>query len=170
MKNKCIYLVLTQTNTYLARIIKYYTKNKYSHISIAFDDECNEMYSFGRKYDRNPFIGMFKREKLDQGVFNNKNSSMAIYKVSVNGYQYKKIRKIIREIERTNKGYNIFGLLTAALKIKLNRKKYYCSEFVYEVLSNEKVEILSKNEICFNPEDIIQKDFKLLYEGFIKEY
>ena len=45
---KKIYLVLAHTGTTLATIIKYYTKDEFSHVSIALDDELEEMYSFGR--------------------------------------------------------------------------------------------------------------------------
>lgn len=42
---KQIYIVLTHTGTVLSRMIKMYTKGKFSHISIAFDKDLNEMYS-----------------------------------------------------------------------------------------------------------------------------
>ena len=50
MKN--IYLIITYTGTLPAKLIKLYTKNEYSHISISLDKELNEMYSFARK---NPY-------------------------------------------------------------------------------------------------------------------
>jgi len=45
-----IYIVLTHTGTLLSNLIKLYTKNDYSHVSLAFDEDLNEMYSFGRLY------------------------------------------------------------------------------------------------------------------------
>jgi hypothetical protein len=50
---KKVYIVLTSTTTYLARIIRTYTKDEYSHSSISLDKELNQMYSFGRL---NPYI------------------------------------------------------------------------------------------------------------------
>ena len=46
MKN--IYLIITYTGTIPAKLIKLYTKNEYSHISISLDKELTEMYSFAR--------------------------------------------------------------------------------------------------------------------------
>lgn len=57
---KKIYIIFSQNNTVLARIIKLITRNEYSHVSLSFDEKCRTMYSFGRKYDSNPFYGIFK--------------------------------------------------------------------------------------------------------------
>lgn len=172
MKNKKVYIVLTQTYTNVARIIKRITHDKYSHVSITFDPSCTIMYSFGRKYDIFPFIGIFKKEDINKGLFTkNKDSLMAIYELKVNQTQYKNIDKKIREIELDNKGYNIIGLILASIKIKLNRKKYYCSEFVYEVLSSKNVNVLDKDKILFRPEEIVEgKNFNKIYEGKIIDY
>lgn len=45
---KKIYIILTFTGTALSRIIKFATKVEFAHVSIALDEELNEMYSFGR--------------------------------------------------------------------------------------------------------------------------
>ena len=45
---KKIYIVLTHTGTTLSKIIKTYTKDEFSHVSIALDNKLQEMYSFGR--------------------------------------------------------------------------------------------------------------------------
>ena len=43
---KKIYIVLTHTGTILSKIIKYWTKDEFSHVSIALDEDLKEMYSF----------------------------------------------------------------------------------------------------------------------------
>ena len=172
MNNKKIYIVLTQTYTGIARTIKTITRNKYSHVSISFDKKCDHMYSFGRKWDWFPFIGIFKIEDIRKGLFqNNPNALIGIYEITVNEYKYKKIKKKIKEIENDNKGYNIIGLLLAEFRIKLNRKKYYCSEFVFEVLSSKKVNLVNSDNVLFRPEEIVSGTTnKLIYEGFIRDY
>ena len=69
MNEKKIYIVLTQTYTTIARIIKSITKDNYSHASISLDIKCNNMYSFGRKYIYFPFYGIFLKEDLRKGLF-----------------------------------------------------------------------------------------------------
>lgn len=172
MKDRKIYVVLTQTYTCIARAIKIISHEKYSHASIAFDDKCVEMYSFGRKYINFPFYGVFKREHIDSGLFaRNKNCLIAIYEINVTERQYIEIKNKIEEIKNTNKGYNIIGLLLAIFKIKLHRNKYYCSEFVYEVLSSDNVNVYNKNKIIFKPEDLVDnKKFNMIYEGKIRDF
>ncbi len=167
---KKVYLVLTQTYSGVARTIKFFTHEKYSHASIALDPKCEEMYSFGRKYKYIPFWGIFKEEELNKGLFRNKGSMISIYEIDVSEDQYNKIVDKINKIKKTNKGYNIIGLLLAYFRIKLHRNKYYCSEFVYEVLSSKGVDIYDKNKIKFKPMELIQKNFKKIYEGEIKEF
>ena len=42
---KEIYIVLTHTGTSLSRIIKYYTKDEFSNVSIALDLKLRQMLS-----------------------------------------------------------------------------------------------------------------------------
>ncbi len=168
MNERKVYIVLTQTYTTLARIIKSVTRDKYSHASLSLDPKCDKMYSFGRKYIYFPFYGIFLKEDLRKGLFSrNKNALVAIYEINVTNYQYNKIKEIYLD----NKGYNITGLLLAHFRIKLHRKKYYCSEFVYEVLSNNNVKILDNTKTLFKPEELIEnKKFNKIFEGKIKDY
>ena len=172
MNEKKIYIVLTQTYTTIARIIKSITKDNYSRASISLDIKCNNMYSFGRKYIYFPFYGIFLKEDLRKGLFiRNKNALIAIYEIKVTKKQYNKIKDKIKEIELNNKGYNIIGLLLAHFRIKLHRRKYYCSEFVYEVLSNKEIEIYNKENTLFKPEELITNNkFVKIFEGKIRDY
>ena len=172
MNEKKIYIVLTQTYTTIARIIKSITKDKYSHASISLDIKCNNMYSFGRKYIYFPFYGIFLKEDLRKGLFiRNKNALVAIYEIKVTKKQYNKIKDKIKEIEFNNKGYNIIWLLLAHFRVKLHRRKYYCSEFVYEVLSNKEIEIYNKENTLFKPEELITNNrFVKIFEGKIRDY
>ena len=64
-----LYITLTHTGTLLSRIIKVFTKDEFSHISIALDEELEEMYSFGRLHAYNPFWGGFVHDGIDTGTF-----------------------------------------------------------------------------------------------------
>lgn len=68
-QGKKIYIILTHTGTVLSKIIKGFTKDEFSHVSIALDIELKEMYSFGRLNPNNPFCGGFVHEYIDKGTF-----------------------------------------------------------------------------------------------------
>ena len=167
---KKVYLVLTQTYSGIAKTIKVITHEKYSHASLSLDPKCEEMYSFGRKYKYFPFYGIFKQENLNKGLFKKRGALISIYEIDITEDQYNKIKSNIMNIKKTNKGYNIIGLLLAYFKIKLHRNKYYCSEFVYEVLSSKGIEIYGKDKIRFRPMELVEKNFKKIYEGEIREF
>lgn len=161
---KSIYIVFSHSNSIISKIIKYFTNDKYSHVSISLDDTCEHMYSFGRKYLRIAFIGCFNIESIKKGLYKiHKDSNMAIYKLEVTEKQYNKIVEKIKDIRNNSKGYNIIGLLLAQFRIRVNRNKYYCSEFVYKILSNDEVNILSKDSEIFKPMELLNiKDLELI--------
>lgn len=171
MNTVSIYIVLTQTYTLLARTIMIVTKEEYSHASISFNKSCTKMYSFARKYPRNPIIGVFKEESINKDLFQmQKKSRIAIYEIKTTKDKFILIKNKIKEIENNNKGYNVIGLFLASLGIKTNRKKYYCSEFVYKVLSDEKIKILNERNKAVKPRDLITEKCKLIYEGKVSDY
>lgn len=167
-----IYIVLSQSYTVLAKLIKFVTKDKYSHISLSFDEECTNMYSIGRKYTYCPFIGEYKEESIYDGVFNlNKNAEILIYELNVTKNQYENIRKLLSKYGNSSKGYNFIGLILAIFNKKINRKKYYCSEFIYKILSDEGVNIFPKTNNIVKPMDFTGiMGLNKIYEGKIIEY
>ena len=89
---KKMYIILAHTGTVLATIIKYYTKDEFSHASIALDADLEEMYSFGRLNPYNPFIGSFVHEHINKGTFKRfKNTRAKVYSFFVTDEQYERL-------------------------------------------------------------------------------
>ena len=88
---KKIYIVLTHTGTNLSKLIKSYTKDEFSHISIGLDRELKQMYSFGRLNPYNPIWGGFVHEYIDQGTFKRFYLTKAkVYEWQITIWKYKK--------------------------------------------------------------------------------
>src|SRR5690554_467422 len=64
-----IYILLTDTGTLFARLIKRFTDAPYNHASIAFDAELKELFSFGRKNPTNPWDVGFVEENVSEGTY-----------------------------------------------------------------------------------------------------
>lgn len=171
MNNK-IYIVLTQSYTLLARLIRIVTKDKYSHVSLSFDEGCTNMYSIGRKYTHYPFVGVYKNESIYNGVFNlNPKAEILIYELNITNDQYDNIISLLNEYGKSSKGYNFIGLIFAIFNKKINRNKYYCSEFIYKILSDESVNLFPKTNNIVKPMDFINiSGLNKIYEGKIIEY
>jgi hypothetical protein len=165
-----IYLVFSQTYTIPSRIIKIFTRKPYSHVSLSFDNKFNCMYSFGRKSLRNFLNGGFVRENIKQGIFTfNSKAHCIIYKLKVTNDQYLRIKEYIKNIELNNYKYNMLGAILIPFNIKLTRKnKYYCSEFIYNLLCYAKV--IEEDKKIIVPHYLMNiNNLKLYYQGIIKE-
>lgn len=170
---KKIYFVLTYTGTILSKVVHIYTKQEFCHSSLSLDKDLNEMYSFGRYWAYNPFIGGFIKEEIDSGTFKRFiNTKAAIYSLEVTNWQYNLIKKEIRKFKRSKDKYsfNILGLAAIVFHKKLNRKnKFYCSEFVKYLVDVGNIE----NDL---PEIVRPQDFQLIdnvelvYEGKLSDF
>ena len=169
-----IYLIQSCTGTVLSDIIKGYTKNQYTHISISLDKELNEMYSFGRLNPYNPFWGGFVHEYVDKGTFARfYNTDSAIFELEVTDEQYEKVKQKIGYVEKNKEAYkfNIAGLfMVAANKRRVKKNTFYCAEFVRYVLKRSKIntKVLPK---IIKPQDFSKLEgLSLVYEGKLRDY
>lgn len=170
-----IYILLTHTGTVFSRTIKVFTKEPYTHVSIAFDVELNEVYSFGRKKTNNPLIAGFVREYTDKGVFKKYiNTSCAILELEMTLEQYNNLRIIMESfIEDKNKyKYNLIGLVGIVTGYKIERKNaYFCSHFVAAVLEKSGMKLFNKKPVFVTPYDFRTCKFlNLIYSGKLNDY
>lgn len=170
---KKIYIILTSTPTYLARMIRTCTKAEYSHSSIALDKELNQMYSFGRLNAYIPFWGGFTRESVDFGSFKRfKNSGVEVYSLTVTESKYKEIKRTIEKFQKTKGDYNfnIPGMFAVAFnkRIKFDNA-FYCAEFVKYVLEDNNINTGLPDTI--SPEDFRNMNGLVLeYSGTLSDY
>ncbi|RLL42813.1 hypothetical protein D8M04_14785 [Oceanobacillus piezotolerans] len=172
MKKRTIYLLFTDTGTYLSRAIHFYTKEALNHVSISFDSRLEEVYSFGRKNPRNPFIGGFIKEDVQSAFF--KKANCAIYRCTLTEEEYAVIFNNIKAIEarKNDYRYNFIGLFGVLLQIQIHRKSaYFCSQFVATVLKDLNAFQFSK-PICFiTPNDIRKhEELECIYAGKLVDY
>lgn len=171
---KKIYIILTHTGTILSKIIKLFTNNKYTHVSISLDREMDQMYSFGRLNPYNPFVGGFVREGINIGTFKRfKNTKTEVYSLEIKDEEYQRIKEIIENMSINKKDYkfNIRGLIFAFFRKRHIRKnKFYCSEFVRYILENSNIKLEDISKVI-KPEDFRKlKILHLEYEGLLRKY
>lgn len=170
---KKIYIVLTHTGTTLSKIIKSYTKDEFSHVSIALDNELQEMYSFGRLHPYNPFWGGFVHEYIDKGTYKRFYKTKAkVYSYEVTEEQYEKLKNNIKQIEINKEDYkfNIIGLFVVGFHKKIGKEKsFYCAEFVKYVI--EKANINMELPTIIKPEDFKNLEgSQEIYNGLLRKY
>ncbi|TQR19638.1 hypothetical protein [Psychrobacillus vulpis] len=169
---KTIYIILSNTGTLFSKAIGVYTRKELNHASIAFDDELNEMYSFGRKNKNNPFIGGFIKEDPTNGLF--KRATCAIYKCQVTLQDYNRMRNKIRLIERQKElyKYNLIGLFGVAMNIKIEREHaFFCSQFVATIMNECQSSKLHVSPCLVQPHHFEElSSLNLLYRGNLQTY
>ncbi|WP_066892036.1 hypothetical protein [Clostridium nigeriense] len=175
MNKKNIYLVFSNTGTMLAKCINYYTKDKYVHVSLSFDESFKKMYSFGRVFPSNPFIGGLVEENLKDGVYKKfQNSQCIIYRVQVSNKQYLLLKEELEKFLKDQKKYkySLLGLIGVIINKPIKRSnRYFCSEFVSHLLIKSNIYDSDKIPSLTKPSDLLninQKEF--IYEGLTYEY
>ncbi len=172
---KPVYIVVSQTGTILSRILKCITRKEYNHASISLSEDLNIMYSFGRKNPYNPFWAGFVKESADFGTFKRfSNTKIIVLKLLLTAKEYIDICQFINFMEKHPKsyGYNYLGLYLAAFKIPFtSKKRYYCSEFVKDVLVKYNVEGASELEKIVHPMSFLSMpNSETVYCGKLKDY
>lgn len=170
---KKIYIVLTFSGTILSRLIKMYTKDKYTHVSISLDSNLNNMYSFGRLNPYNAFVGGFVQESPDYGTFKRfKNSNVMIYSLDIEENKYNHIVQMIKHFKENKQKYkfNILGLFCVAINKRIKKQNsFYCAEFIKYLLDESKID----NNL---PEIVKPSHFLMLnknntvYTGLLNKY
>ncbi|MFD2762435.1 hypothetical protein [Lentibacillus juripiscarius] len=172
MSSKTVYLLFTDTGTCLARVINFVTRQPLNHVSITFDPELREVYSFGRKRPRNPFIGGFVKEDVQSSFLSS--SDCALYAYVLTEEDCQRVKKRIAEIEKNKRHYkyNFIGLFGVLLQIRLRRDNaLFCSQFVATVLLDATAVNFSKPACFMTPTDIRNhKGMRLVYEGRLADY
>lgn len=171
---KKIYIALMHTGTLLSNIIKCYTKDEFSHVSIALDSELKEMYSFGRLHAYNPFWGSFVHEELNKGTYKRfKNTKTEVYSLIITDEQYEKIKKVINYFKENQPKYrfNFIGLACVGINKKIRRKnRFYCAEFVRHIMKTSGILVNDLPELI-RPEDFKKlQGIKLEYKGLLRKY
>lgn len=169
-----IFIILSSTNTTLARAIRKCAGTEFSHTSLALDNNFEEMFSFSRRKTNNPLIGRMKKESFDTGIFaKSKDCLCQVYTAKVTDDQMKILKNKVNYFLNSKKEFkfNNLGLFACWFKIKFPRKyKRVCSQFVSECLTEACPEIiLPKHYWIMQPEDFkYVKNIDLIYRGNLK--
>lgn len=133
-----IYIVLTRSETLLSRMICFITGAEYTHASLSLDRSLNYMFSFGRRWTRNPFVGCFRREDINEGVYANAAVVPGtVIRIDVTTDQYNAAARLVGDFLLNNHlyGYNYFGLMKQTVgRTHYSEHRFFCSEFVYYIL------------------------------------
>jgi hypothetical protein len=169
-----IYVVLSRSQTVLSSIIHILKGDSFTHASLSLDPNLEHMFSFGRKWASNPFIGCFRQERLNEGMYKSvSNLPGAVIKLPVSAEQYRKAAKQIGSFQASRNafGYNYMGLLGNIFgNPAQSRDRFFCSEFVYHVLLNCGICDFGIQRQRVRPQDLLALDGEIVFEGNLMQY
>lgn len=174
MDSKKIYVVLLRSTTVLSRLIHHIKGDEYTHAALAFDEELNYMFNFGRRRPGNPFIGCFKHERLDDGVY--KKAPILpgiILGITVTPEQYARVLDLFEKflLDSHMYSYNYLGLFGNLFQRNhRNDYRFFCSEFVYHILFESGICDLKKPRGLVRPQDLLHINGEIVYAGDLKHY
>lgn len=171
---KSIYILLSKSDTYVSKMIKIVTSDYYTHSSIAFDASLEPLYSFARRFSYSPLPAGIRHESLCDGYFK-KHSDIpcALFELPVEDEVYETAKQYVQcMMEESSKyRYNVMGLFLCKFNIAYSREnRYFCSEFIGEVLEKSNALKFNKSPSLLHPVDFAaHPELIPLFEGNIAE-
>ncbi|GMG68421.1 hypothetical protein [Tetragenococcus halophilus] len=172
MVEKKGYILLTDTGTLFTKFIRLYTHQPYNHASIAFTSDLSEIYSFGRKHMRNPFVGGFVEENIATDLL--KKADCALYSFDITQEQLEQMELYIEQIkaEKEYYHYNFIGLFGFLINKPIKRDHvFFCSQFVASVLAECEFNTFEKPLSLVAPQDLKEiPTLQLEFQGKLSDY
>lgn len=165
-----VYILLIRTNSLFSRLVHMVTKANYTHASIGMGADCEEMYSFARRYTALPLPAGFVGESVNQGLMaKSPDAPCALYELKISRDSYMEIREQIRFMSerREQLQYSCLGTVFCFFHLAYEREnRYFCSQFVASVLEKSGALKLYKPASLYHPNDFTKiKELRLCYQG-----
>ena len=147
---------------------------KYIHVSLSFDEDLKEVYSFGRHNPRWAFPCGFSQEDLNRVTKVFKNVVCQVYALPLTNEEYKKLKKEVMKYKNNKEKYhyNIVGLIPIQFNKVYHRDNHYvCSQFVGKLFKDTQIHNFTKDYSIIRPNDIRKiPRLSLKYEGRLSDY
>lgn len=172
---KKIYILLMHTNTIPSKLVKFFTRYRYSHVAISLDKSCYTTYSFGRRSLYNILNGGLSIQTKDGEFFKRFNQTVCkIYEVEITDEQYKTVNEILVNMEKNidDYKYDFLGIVPRAFGIPVSfENKFVCSYFVAHILENANICTFEKDTCLVVPKNFESLDgFNEIYSGKYLQY
>ena len=173
--SEAIYVVVMKSQNLSAKMITFFNRRPFNHVSIAMDEKLEDMYSFCRITSKFYPANLTKEDmSINKAKFGpDYDTPCEVYRILISEQQKEITRSIIEDIfkNKDRYSYNYLGLVAIFFGVNLKRKyRHVCSSFVATVLDGIDIK-LSKPIFLMTPSDFRVIDgAKKIYSGDINEY
>ena len=137
IKTRCLYVMVSRTDTGVGRLIRTVSKFPYNHVSVTLDGSFRSWYSFARYVQDAPFYSGFVREDPQRFCFGTGDAQVRIYAVQIPEKHAADLEMLLPLANRTDSGliYNYFEALASCLGFQVTVPQCYtCLSFASELL------------------------------------
>ncbi len=141
---KTVSILFTTYTDFVSRLVGLMSGFNCTHVSIALDEEDEYFYSFNTKGFKKEYPKKHKKRTKEN----------VCLRIQVTKQQYSKLQSVLKKFEKKkNKyDYNYWGVFFCMFRLPHERKnKYFCSEFVAELLEKAKILKLKKKKSRYLP-------------------
>ena len=165
MEKKKILLLLSKFSDFKSRAIGFLTGFYFTHASIGLGEDKNTFYSFVDKG--------FIVEKISRYVRPDKTSAPCeLYEAEVSDEVYEEVKDTLSGFvkRKASLHYSLPGLLLSLLHIpRKSRRRFFCSQFVAEVLGKCRAARLKKSSSLYFPRDLRKMpEMRMIFRGNMK--
>ena len=172
-----IFICFAEGTNVFSNIIKGFTKGTYSHASISFDPEMNDIYSYGMEetIGQKGFVGGITKESIKNKP---PEAHFGVYAVFVDNDIYNRIKSNVEWFINNAKqtAYSYANILAITFRIPMEREnKMICSQFVDRMLKLGGIDITKKSSSLVDPNYLRRaskatKNIYKIFEGKVKSF
>ena len=162
-KYKDLYVMISRTETNMAKFIRTCTQYPYNHVSITMDPTLRTWYSFARYHKDAPFYSGFIKEPVERFFDEAGDASVRIFRLEIPVERARRIEQLFLQAGRpeTRLVYNYFDAAASALRLKIAiAGAYTCLSFTCAILGKQYRKICDLDQ-ALSP--------NLFYEGNLGE-
>jgi hypothetical protein len=152
MEDPYIYIVLSDTKTPASKVISFFTRDAYNHVSLSFDAALETMVSYNGGNGRNS-PGLNRETAGD--LCGRPGAGMAVFRLYAGAGKKSLILDRIKRINEEGSSYNRLGLV---FKSSVKPNIMFCSQFVYAMLELAGLDYFDKPGGKVKPADFIEAE------------
>jgi inositol transport system substrate-binding protein len=162
-----IYVILLRYPDRFSKLFRFFSRSKYSHVSIGVSDSDWTFYSYVLK-------GFRREYPRKHPTFKTQEIPCELYRIEVSEEKYHVARSVLENHATKRSGscrFSYLGLLLCYMRINLPLKdRYFCSQFVSEILEITKAVPLTKHSSLYLPDDFMQMNgLEHCYSGYLSQ-
>lgn len=141
-----LYILVSQTNTGIARLIRSVSGYPYNHVSVTLDPSLRRWYSFARYVQDAPLFGGLVSESVERLCDPDGDIQIRAYRVEIPEQKAKELERLLENAGKPESGliYNHFDAVACACGFRLPLPSCHtCLSFACEILEQQHVSIES---------------------------